>query len=54
MGRKGQLLSLDLLLALVPLTIVMGMSASAMSGVISTQQDYLYTFHMHRVVMDMA
>ena len=53
-SRNAQLFSLDLLLALVPLTIALGMSANAMSGVISSQQEYLFTFGMNRVAIDMA
>ena len=38
--KNAQLFTMDLLLALVPLTIVLGMSANAMSGVTSQILDY--------------
>ena len=52
--KKAQLFSLDLMLALIPLTIALGMSANAMSGVMSSQQEYLSGFGMNRISMDMA
>ncbi len=39
-SKKAQLFSLDLMLALVPLTIALGMSANAMSGVVNQMQEY--------------
>jgi hypothetical protein len=53
-SRNAQLFSFDLMLALVPLTIALGMSANAMSGIIASQQDYLFDFGMNRVAIDMA
>jgi hypothetical protein len=52
--RKGQLLTLDLLLALVPLTIILGMSASAMGGVINQIQEYSFFYSMQRQAADAA
>lgn len=43
---------MDLLLALVPLTIVLGMSANAISGVTTQIQDYIYIYSMQRVTND--
>src|SRR3990172_8291824 len=51
---KGQLLTLDLLLSLVPLVLVLGISANAMSGVTTQIQDYIYGYDMQRVVDDAA
>jgi len=53
-GSNAQLFSFDLMLALVPLTIALGMSANAMSGIIASQQDYLSDFGMNREAIDMA
>jgi hypothetical protein len=52
MNRKGQLLTLDLLLALVPLTIVLGMSASAIGGVINQLQDFAFFYSLQRQTND--
>ncbi|MFQ5800890.1 MAG: hypothetical protein ACE5HH_04130, partial [Candidatus Hydrothermarchaeales archaeon] len=54
MDRKGQLFTLDLLLALVPLTLVLAYSASAMTGVVNQMQSYAYTYDTQRVAMDAA
>lgn len=54
MNNKAQLFTLDLLLALVPLTIVLGMSANAMSGVVTQIQEYIYFYSMQRQVGDAA
>ncbi len=44
MNNKAQLFTLDLLLALVPLTLVLGMSANAIAGVTTQIQDYSTTY----------
>lgn len=51
-GTKAQLFTLDLLLALVPLTIALGMSANAMSGVAIQVQDYADTYSDRRIAND--
>jgi hypothetical protein len=51
-GAKAQLFTLDLLLALIPLTIAMGISASAMSGVAVQISDYTDWYSYNRVVND--
>lgn len=53
-NRKGQLLTLDLLLALVPLTIILGMSATAMGGVINQIQEYSFFYSTQRQAADAA
>lgn len=53
-GAKAQLFTLDLLLALVPLTIALGMSASAMSGVSIQVEDYLSIYSNQRLASDAA
>jgi hypothetical protein len=52
--RKGQLLTLDLLLALVPLTIFLGISASALGGVVHQIQEYSFFYSMQRQTADAA
>lgn len=52
--RKAQLLTMDLLLALVPLTIALSMSANAISGVTSQIQEYAYFYSMQRQANDAA
>ncbi|MFQ6136817.1 MAG: hypothetical protein ACE5PM_06525 [Candidatus Hydrothermarchaeales archaeon] len=52
--RRAQLFTLDLLLALVPLTIMLGMSANAMAGVTTQIQEYAYGYSMKRVTNDAA
>lgn len=54
MNNKAQLFTLDLLLALVPLTLVLGMSANAMGGVVTQIQEYAYFYSMQRQVSDAA
>lgn len=54
MNNKAQLFTLDLLLALVPLTLVLGMSATAMGGVVTQIQEYVYFYSMQRQVSDAA
>ncbi|RMF89252.1 MAG: hypothetical protein D6733_06690, partial [Methanobacteriota archaeon] len=54
MDRKGQLLTLDILLALVPLTLVLAYSASAMTGVVNQIQGYAYTYDTQRIALDAA
>lgn len=51
-GGKGQLFTLDLMLALVPVAIVLGLSASAMSGVSTQIMDYTSWFTSERDVYD--
>ncbi len=45
---------MDLLLALVPITIILGVSANAMSGMVASEQEYSFGFGMNRIAMDMA
>ncbi|MFQ5976279.1 MAG: hypothetical protein ACE5J5_08200, partial [Candidatus Hydrothermarchaeales archaeon] len=52
--RRGQLFAIDLLLALVPLTIMLGMSANAFSGVALQVQDYANIYSLHRKTNDAA
>ncbi len=52
MNRKAQLLTLDLLLALVPLTIILGLSASAMGGVINQLQEFTLFYSLQRQTSD--
>jgi|GEM_PF-6495532 outer membrane protein assembly factor BamB len=54
MSNRAQLFTLDLLLALVPITIILGMSANAMSGVATQVQDYVLIFSSHRTASDIA
>lgn len=54
MNNKAQLFTLDLLLALVPLTLVLGMSANAISGVAAQIQEYAYFYSMQRQASDAA
>ncbi len=55
MGRdRAQLLTLDLLLSLVPFVMVLGISANAMSGVVTQMQDYSYTYEKNRELQDAA
>lgn len=37
-NRKAQLFALDLMLAMIPLTIIIGISATAMAGVTTQMQ----------------
>lgn len=52
--NKGQLFTLDLLLALVPLTLVLGMSANAMAGVVVQIQEYSNIYSSQRIIQDAA
>ncbi len=52
--NKGQLFTLDLLLSLVPIVIVLGISANAMSGVMIQMQEYSNSYHKYRVLQDGA
>jgi hypothetical protein len=54
MNNKAQLFTLDLLLALVPLTLVLGMSANAMGGVVTQIQEYAFFYSMQRQAGDAA
>lgn len=49
---RGQLLTLDLLLSLVPLVIVIGVSANMMTGTANQMQEYIYSYDMQREVND--
>lgn len=53
-GTKAQLFTLDLLLALIPLTIALGISASAISGVSTQIEDYISLYSKQRIVSDAA
>jgi hypothetical protein len=52
MNKKAQYFTLDLLLALIPLTLVLGMSANAISGITSQSQEYVSTYSFHRQAND--
>lgn len=52
MDRRAQLFTLDLLLALVPLTIALGMSANAISGVAAQIYQYAETYSDMRKAND--
>ncbi|MDI6654534.1 MAG: hypothetical protein QME59_01440 [Candidatus Hydrothermarchaeota archaeon] len=54
MNNKAQLFTLDLLLALVPLTIALGMSATAIGGIVTQIQEYAYFYSMQRQAGDAA
>ncbi len=54
LSNKAQLFSLDIMLALVPLTIALGISANAMSGVVNQMQEYSDAYHMRRMAIDAA
>lgn len=51
-GNRGQLFTLDLMLAIVPLAIAIGLSANAISGMGSQIMDYSGWFTMERDVND--
>jgi hypothetical protein len=51
---RGQLLTLDLLLSLVPLVLVLGISANAMSGAVTQIQEYSTTYDDQRMLQDAA
>ena len=53
-GTKAQLFTLDLLLALIPLTIALGISANAISGVSTQMEDYISLYSKQRIVSDAA
>jgi len=52
MMRKSQLFTLDLMLALIPLTIVLGLSANALSGLSTQMQSYAHWYSMQQQVND--
>ena len=52
--RKAQLFTLDILLALVPLVIILGISANAFAGAVSQIQDYMLLYHTNRIVNNAA
>ena len=54
MPSRAQLFTLDLLLALIPLTIVLGISANAMGGVVTQIQEYAVGYSMQRAASDAA
>jgi hypothetical protein len=51
---RGQLLTLDLLLSLVPLVLVLGISANAMSGAVTQIQEYSTAYDDQRMLQDAA
>jgi hypothetical protein len=53
-GSKAQLFTLDLLLALIPLTIALGISASAISGMSIQLEDYIIFYSEQRVSSDVS
>jgi len=52
--RRAQLFAIDLLLAFIPLTIMLGMSANALSGVAFQVQDYANIYSLQRRTTDAA
>lgn len=54
MPSRAQLFTLDLLLALIPLTIVLGISANAMGGVVTQIQEYVVGYSIQRAANDAA
>lgn len=53
-NRKAQLFALDLMLAMIPLTIIIGISATAMAGVTTQMQEYMYGYSLQRITLDAA
>jgi hypothetical protein len=51
---KAQLLTLDLLLSLIPIVLVLGISANTMTGVVNQIQGYVYNYEMQHIVDDAA
>ncbi len=49
---RAQLFTVDLLIALIPLTIALGISAAAFSGLAGQVQDYAYYYDAKRTAMD--
>ncbi len=49
---RAQLFTVDLLIALIPLTIALGVSAAAFSGLAGQVQDYAYYYDAKRTVTD--
>jgi hypothetical protein len=47
---RGQLLTLDLLVSLIPIVLVLGISANAMTGVVNQMQGYAFNYDNQRVV----
>ncbi len=54
MNRRAQLFAIDLLLAFIPLTIMLGMSANALSGMAFQVQDYANIYSLQRKTNDAA
>lgn len=54
MASRAQLFTLDLLLALIPLTIVLGVSANAIGGVVTQVQEYAVGYSIQRATNDAA
>jgi len=52
MKNNAQLFTLDLLIALIPLTIIIGLSANVISGIGTQQQQYSYYYDIQRVADD--
>ncbi len=53
-NRRAQLFAIDLLLAFIPLTIMLGMSANALSGMAFQVQDYANIYSLQRKTNDAA
>ncbi len=47
---RGQLLTLDILVSLIPLVMILGISANAMTGSVNQVQDYIFVYDMQRGV----
>ncbi len=54
LDRRAQLFAIDLLLAFIPLTIMLGMSANALSGVALQTQNYANIYSLQRRTNDAA
>jgi hypothetical protein len=52
--NRGQLLTLDLLVSLIPVVLVLGISANAMTGVVNQMQDYSSSYDYQRMGNDIA
>ncbi len=45
---RGQLLTLDILVSLIPLVLILGISANAMTGSVNQVQEYIFVYDMQR------
>ncbi len=52
--NRSQLFTIDLLVALIPLTIVIGLSANAISGAISSHTVYISSYENNIIAIDMV